>query len=179
MKQLRLAAAALLLVILSGIVALPAHANMFERIKDIYDTPERLQELQNQYNDTKEQLEGQLKTQLEQLEAQRKQLEESRRQTEELLQSQAEMQRRNADYRQQNEALVAENQELMNRMQQAEENRKSLIRKVTWTAGILIGLIALYALAVRVWRFMVWRKQGRVGTTGRSSRRTGKGALLP
>jgi len=38
------------LVLAYGAFASPVHANFFDRLKDIYETPERLQQLQDQYS---------------------------------------------------------------------------------------------------------------------------------
>ena len=187
------------LLLACGAFASPAHANIIDRVKEIYQAPERLQELQRQYDETRAQLERQLETQrelLEQqarnleaqlqtsqelfeaqaeqleaqiqsqrelLEAQAEHLEASRRQAEALLARQEELQRENETYRQQNEALLAENQQLVERVKKAEESRQSILRIAATAAGVLIGLIALYSAALRIWRYAVWRRQGRRG----------------
>lgn len=156
------------IVLACGVFASPVHANFFDRVKDIYQTPERLQDLQNQYNETKERLESQLKTQQEYLQTQAEQLEASRKQAEELLARQEQIagenesfRQQNESFRQQNEALLAENQELIKRIEQAEDSRRSVIRMVAMAVGGLVLLFVLYAAAIRIWRYVVWRKQGK------------------
>ena len=149
------------LMLACGAFASPVHANLFDRVKDIYQTPERLQQLQNQYDETKMQLEEQLEAQREMLRAQAEQLETSRKQAEELMKRQERIERENESFRRQNEALLAERQELIERIEQAEEARRSAIRLAVMSAGILIGLFALYAFSIRIWRYAVWRRQGR------------------
>ena len=157
------------LVLACGAFASPAHANLFDRMKEIYQAPDRLQELQNQYHETIESLESQLKAQQEYLRIQAEHLEASRKQTEELLARQEQMERENKLFRQQNEALLAENQELIKRIEQAKESRRTMIRGAAAAAGSLALLFVLYAAAVRIWRYLVWRKQGK----------DQRGALLP
>ncbi|MFD0589614.1 hypothetical protein ACFQZE_16615 [Paenibacillus sp. GCM10027627] len=133
-------AAAIVLLLLFPFAANTAEANVIDRIKDIYETPDKLKEMQEQYDAAAKQMEAQL--------------EQSRQQTQALIES-------NETYREQNEALMAENEALVTKMEQAEASRKSLYRKAMWAAGIIIGLAAAYALSVRIWRYAVWRKQGR------------------
>lgn len=146
-----------------------AEAGFVDRIKDIYEAPDRVQELQEQYQETMEMLEGRL-------EEQRKQLEESRLQAEELISRQKELQQHNELIRQENEryveqnkALHAENQQLMQRMEEMEQNRKSLYRKVIFSICTFVVLVLSYTLSIRIWRFMVWRRQVR----------NGRGAMFP
>lgn len=127
---------------------------MLDRIKDIYEAPERLEDLRSQYEETTAQMASQLQEQQEQLE-------EARRQADALLARQELLQQSNDSYRQQNEELAAEKEALLAQMEQAEEQRKALYAKAGAVAGGLLAAIVLYALSVRVWRYMVWRRQGR------------------
>lgn len=160
---------AILLIIIGMLIfpiaATTSHAGMFDRFKDIYEAPDRLQELQDQYESTKEMMEGQLETQREQLEL-------SRQQAMDLLAQQEELMRSNERYQQQNEALLADNEALLAQMAQSEANRQAFYRKVGLTIGILLSMAAAYAVSVRIWRFAVWRKQGREGHDGH-------GVMLP
>lgn len=130
----------ILTIILFPAAAAPSHAGVFDRVKGIYEAPDKLQELQQQYEATKELMEGQL--------------EQSRHQMQELLKA-------NESYHRQNEALLAENEALLAKMEQAEASKKTWYKKVALAVGILVGLVAAYALSVRIWRYAVWRKQGR------------------
>lgn len=163
------------LVLVSCTLASPVHANFFDRVKGIYQAPEHLQDLQNQYNETRDKLESQLKTQQEYLQKQAEQLEASRKQAQELLERQEQIalenetfrqqnesfREHNESLRQQNEALLAENQQLMNRIKHAEDSRQSIVRMVVLIIGSLALLFLLYAVAIRIWRYLVWRKQGK------------------
>ena len=158
-----------------------AQAAFFDRAKDIYHIPDQFDVLQQEYGKAKQMMEAELAEQRElmeqQLEAQREQLEgqlstqqeqleQSRNQTEELLRNQEELQQSNEYYRQQNEEyrqqanmLMAENQNLLLKIEQIEQDRKSFYYKLTTAIGTIIGLLLLYTLSVRIWRFFVWRKQ--------------------
>lgn len=152
-------------------VAVPietASAGMFDRIKDIYQAPDKLDELQEAYDASIKAVEGQL--------------EDSRRQAEQLLQRQQELESSNEAIREQNEQMQARNEELarenarlVGQMEELEQNRQSLYRKAAIAAGALVALIAVYALSVRVWRFLTWRRQGRGGRAHDDSR----GVTLP
>jgi Skp family chaperone for outer membrane proteins len=160
-----------------------AEAGVWDRIKDIYTAPEKVEELKDIYTDSMQKLDEQREQLQGQLEAQREQLEESRRQAEELLNRQADLEQLNASYmqenelykqeselyrqesdmyRKQNEELAAQNQQLLQRMQQIEEDRKAWIRNIVLTVGGLILLFLAYAASIRIWRYLVWRRQGKV-----------------
>ncbi len=170
-----------------------AEAGLWDRIKDIYTAPEKVEELKDIYTDSmrqlevqRQQLEGQLVEQRQalqsELEAQREQLEASQERAEELLSRQEELQRLNESYmqenelykqeselyrqeselyRQQSEALAAQNAELLQRMEQIEADRRQWLRTLALTVGGLIALFLAYAASIRVWRYLVWRRQGR------------------
>ncbi|MFC0211452.1 hypothetical protein ACFFK0_03145 [Paenibacillus chartarius] len=116
--------------------AASAHAAVWDRIKDIYDAPEKINELQADLTEAAQQIE------------------ESRKQAESLLQQNAELQR-------QNEALAQQNKQLQSQMEKMNAERSTLYRQLTST-GITAILLALgYFAAVRIWRYTVWRKQRR------------------
>lgn len=138
-------------------------AGFFDRAKDIYNMPEKVEEIQQEYDAAKQQLENQMNEQREQFETQlseqREQLEQSRQQAEQLLSRQDELQESNEYYRQQSELLAAENQNLLLKLEQAEQERKSFYHKLVLVIGAVIVLFLLYAFSVRIWRYVVWRKQ--------------------
>jgi len=193
------------LVLAYGAFASPVHANFFDRLKDIYETPERLQQLQDQYSHAVSQLEHRLKEQQELLESQAElleaqaeriasqaariadqaeqiesqaaqlaiqaeELEASRRRAEALTAQQEELRRENEAYRRQYEALLAENRELSERLRQAEQYREdpfgTALGTVAAAAGSALGLLLLYAAAVRLWRYAVWRRQAKTFGSG-------------
>ncbi|MDQ6422932.1 hypothetical protein RB620_26235 [Paenibacillus sp. LHD-117] len=163
MRRRRLFVTALILFLFSAATAAEtASAGVFDRIKDIYETPDRLEELQQSYDASIKAMEGQL--------------EESRKQAQELIDRQDELQRSNEAYREQNEALAQENERLLRQMDELERSRESMYRKAAVAGGIVVALIAAYALSVRIWRYMVWRKQGR---ESRRHADDGRGVTLP
>lgn len=168
MNNLSIRSIALFLLFLFYLPVHTAEANVFNRIKDIYEVPDRIEEMQEQYNANIQLLEGQVEEQRQRLEQSRKQAEELLLRQDEMLSRQEEMQKNNEMilqenelYRQQNEALSAENQQLLQRMDQMEDSRKAFIRKTIWSVGTIILLTVAYTASIRIWRYMVWRRQGR------------------
>lgn len=127
-----------------------AHAGFFDRIKDIYNTPEKISELEQQYIEAKEALADQ-----------RQQLEESARKQQELLEQ-------NEQFRQQNEQLIANNASMQAEMERMKQDRQSFLSKLMNTVIILAAVIVLYIVSIRVWRYMIWRKQRSAGGRGMS-----------
>ncbi len=143
---------------------LTVKADFIDRVKDIYEVPDRVENMYQRYEATKAMMERQLAEQMEQLEL-------SRQQAEQLLQTQEELKETNDYYREQNEyyrqkseMLAAENENLLLKMEQVEQSKKSFFQKLATVIGSIIGLFVLYAIAVRVWRYMVWRRQGRTSS---------------
>ncbi|MDQ1911412.1 hypothetical protein RAC89_13305 [Paenibacillus sp. GD4] len=123
-------------IVLLGIVtnAASADAGVLDRIKGIYQAPEKVEELQAHVTEATQQIE------------------ESRKQAEQLLQQNAELQKQNG-------ALAAQNQQLQSRIEEMDADRRTLYRQLTSTGITAILLILGYAAAVRIWRYTVWRKQ--------------------
>lgn len=142
-KKIGLAAATIAIIpILFLFLPHPAaYAGMFDRIKDIYNTPEKLDELQQQYTEAQAQIESQAK-----------QLEDSLLKAEELSRKQSEL-------IVQNEELAARNSSLQAELDQMKRQRASLMDKLITAAIVIASVIALYFASVRIWRFAVWRKQ--------------------
>lgn len=136
-------------------------AGVFDRIKDIYQAPDKLDELQEQYEATKSMLENQLQEQREQLELSRQQAIELLERQDELQQANESYRADNEAYRRQNEALLEENRNLIERMEELERKRQSLYRNAFTAVAVVAGLLAAYALSVRIWRFAVWRRHRR------------------
>lgn len=150
-----------IILIVTVLSADKAEASFFERAKDIYNVPEKIDQLQQEYNAAKQVMEDQIA-------AQQEQLEQSRKQAEELLNRQNTLQESNEYYRQQNEQyreqtnrLIAENENLLLKMEKMEQDRKTLYQKLVIAVAAFITLLLLYTLSVRIWRYIVWRKQGR------------------
>lgn len=163
MGRFRLLFTAMILFILTAAAAAEtASAGVFDRIKDIYETPDRIDELRESYDASIKAVEGQL--------------EESRRQAEQMLQRQEQLEQSNEEYRARNEALAQENERLVAQMDELEQSRQSLFRKAAIAAGAVVALIAAYAVSVRIWRYLTWRRQGR---DGRRHEGDGRGVTLP
>ncbi|MOA14123.1 hypothetical protein D3C78_1342080 [compost metagenome] len=135
--------------IIAAVVPAPAaHAGLFDRIKDIYNTPEKISQLETQYEEAKEALAEQ-----------QEQLEESLRAAEEYALRQKELLEQNEQFRQQNEKLIAQNEALQAEVAHMQQERKTLIRKLINTVIILFSVFLLYLASVRIWRYLVWRSQ--------------------
>lgn len=124
------------------------HAGFFDRIKDIYNTPEKISELESQYLDAKAEL----------VEQQQK-LKESILAAEEAARKQDELMK-------QNEQLMQENANLQAQVEQAKNDKQSFINKLINTVIIIAILFVSYIVSIRVWRYLVWRKQSRSGRRG-------------
>lgn len=131
-----------------------AHAGFFDRIKDIYNTPEKISKLEQQYIEAKEALADQ-----------QQQLEKSAKAAEEYALEQQKLLDQNGQLRQQNEQLIAQNASMQAQMEQMKQDRHSFISKLFHTIMILAAASVAYIISIRVWRYVVWRKQR--NTSGR------------
>lgn len=128
----------LLLIVIPGPIA---EAGFFDRIKAIYNTPEKISELEQQYLDAKQAL----------VEQQEK-LAESLRAAEEYAKVQQELM-------DQNEQLSAQNASLQAEIEQMQQQKKSFVSRLINIGIIVAVIIAAYILSVRLWRYTTWRKQ--------------------
>ncbi|MFD2614233.1 hypothetical protein [Paenibacillus gansuensis] len=134
--QLALAAA----IASAAAMAVPATAgaeSWLDRLKAIYDTPEKLDKVLQDYEAAKEQLEDQ-----------RDRIREAEERQQELAR--------------QNEALLRQNEQLMKQLQSLEQARlDQAARSRRWVAmlGTAAALLLGYILSVRVWRHFIWRSQ--------------------
>lgn len=170
MKLLRgvaifLASALILYVILP---VSSAEAGVIDRIKDIYNTPDKIQQLEQQYLDTKVQLEATIEEQKQQLDEAIDTAAKLNQQQQELLQQNKQIQQLNSQYKQQNDQLAEQNAALLTELEQAKEQRKSVWDKLLQSALIAIALLAAYFISLRIWRFMNWRRHGRAAGRGLS-----------
>lgn len=108
-----------------------ANAGFFDRIQDIYNTPEKISELEQQYSEAKEALAEQQQKFLEQ----------------------------NEQLRRQNEQLIEQNASLQTELAQIKQERQSFISKLINTVIIITVIMVSYLASIRVWRYLVWRKQ--------------------
>ncbi|WP_339204654.1 hypothetical protein MHH56_26610 [Paenibacillus sp. FSL K6-3182] len=117
------------------------HAGLIDRIKDIYNTPEKISELQQQYIEA-----------TEALAEQQQQLEESAKAAAEYALKQKEL-------LEQNNQLIAQNAELQAEMDRMKQDKQSFISKLINTVIIIAAVFVAYIVSLRVWRYVVWRKQ--------------------
>ncbi|MFD2379688.1 hypothetical protein ACFSWD_01400 [Paenibacillus xanthanilyticus] len=125
-----------------------ADGSVIDRFKDIYNAPEKLDELQQQFAKTQEELD------------------EARRKADEYAQQQLKLLQENETYRQQNEALIQQNQALHTRMEQLEKDqseRKRFYRKIAASVLVFAGAGLLYIISVRIWRYRAWRSNRSAG----------------
>lgn len=148
MNWQRQAIAILLSVLLAAsLLPTPAHAGWFDRIRDIYKAPDKLEEVQESYDS----LLGTMQQQQEALDAARKEALETSRQL-------AEEQRR---WMAENEQLAQRNRELAERLEQLEQqqqNRSELLRHTLTVSATIVGLLALAFIGMRVIRILIWRR---------------------
>ncbi|WP_424767380.1 hypothetical protein [Paenibacillus sp. sgz302251] len=140
------------------------HAGFFDRIKDIYNTPVKISELESQYLEA----EAALAEQQEQLEQSRQAAEEFLLKQQELLEQNEKFRQQSEQFRQQNEQLIAQNASLQAEMEQMKQDRQSFISKLINTVIIIALLIIAYFVSLRVWRYIVWRKHRTAGRRGMS-----------
>ncbi|OME80665.1 hypothetical protein BK120_18435 [Paenibacillus sp. FSL A5-0031] len=126
------------------------HAGLIDRIKDIYNTPEKISELQEQYIEA-----------TEALAKQQQQLEESAKAAAAYAMKQQEL-------LEQNNQLIAQNAELQAEMDRMKQDKQSFISKLINTVIIIAAVFVAYIVSLRVWRYVVWRKQR--STSSRDSR---------
>lgn len=134
-----------ILVILFGFMypASAVQASWLDRVKDIYQLPENVEQIQKDYEATKQQLEDQ-----------KDKLSEAIRhsqETEERLLGQ-------------NETLKRENEHLQERLKAMEQvalDKEKRNRKLTYMAVTAVLLVLFYFVLGRVFRFIVWRRQKR------------------
>ncbi|MBB3112914.1 septal ring factor EnvC (AmiA/AmiB activator) [Paenibacillus phyllosphaerae] len=141
-------------VLLGGLLAFgspSADANVIDRFKDIYNAPEKLDELQSEF----------AKAQAA--------LDKAEEQAQEYAQKQLELAEQNEAYRQQNEALLQQNQELLQRLDQLQNDqseRTRFYRKIAASVLVFAGMGLLYIISVRVWRYLAWRRHHRNAADG-------------
>nr|MBC9200509.1 hypothetical protein [Paenibacillus sp. PL91] len=125
------------------LIAIPqpaAHAGFFDRINDIYNTPKKIEELEQKYIEAQEAIAGH-----------QQQLEESARVAAEYAQKQKEL-------LEQNEQLIAQNASMQAEMERMKQERSSLVSKLINTVIIIVAVFIAYIVAIRVWRYVAWRK---------------------
>lgn len=161
-------------LILAGLIAImlavmpqPAvHAGFFDRIKQIYNAPQQINELEGQYLEAKAELAEQ---QQKLIEAQQAAEEYARQQQEQLAATQqttAEFMQKQEELSSQNKQLIEQNASLQAELAQMKEDRRSLWDKLLTTGITLAALLVAYIISLRLWRYLVWRKQRTSGRSG-------------
>ncbi|MFD2327807.1 hypothetical protein ACFSR7_00995 [Cohnella sp. GCM10020058] len=125
-------------------------ATMYNRFKDIYQTPEKVDELRDQYIESQEKLQAQT-------EELNRRAEEMQSQTEQYLAETQALSERNKALADQNDALNAQ----LAAMTEKQRARAALTRKTVYSIAAVLGLGMLYLLTIRLWRYSVWRRQRR------------------
>lgn len=132
-----------------------AEANVMDRIKDIYNAPDKVDELRRQYDET-----------AKLLDLQQQQLESANNAMEKYAEEQQLLMDENSRLDRQNDRLTEQNALLTQRLEQLEKDKadkNQLYRK--WMAAMIsaIAIVAGYLLSIRIWRYAVWRKQRQLG----------------
>ncbi|MDR6552005.1 hypothetical protein [Paenibacillus qinlingensis] len=137
-------AVVVLVILLSLLYPAPAaHASWLDRIKDIYQLPSNVEQIQKDYDATKQQLEEQ-----------KDKLSEAVRQSQEIEQR----------LLSQNEALKKDNEQLQERLKAMEQvalDKDKRNRKITYMIITAAALVVGYFLLGRVFRFFVWQRRKR------------------
>ncbi|OAS13190.1 hypothetical protein [Paenibacillus oryzisoli] len=137
--------AVVVLVILFSLLypAPAAHASWLDRIKDIYQLPSNVEQIQKDYEATKQQLEEQ-----------KDKLSEAVKQSQEIQDR----------LLSQNEALKKDNEQLQERLKAMEQvalDKDKRNRKITYMVITTAALVVGYFLLGRVFRFFVWQRRKR------------------
>ncbi|GFN31170.1 hypothetical protein [Paenibacillus xylaniclasticus] len=127
----------LLVIIAYTLATESAQASFFSKVQDIYEAPDKINEIEQKYKEANEELANQL--------------EQSQQATEELARKQEELMAQNQQLMEQNAALQAQ-------IEQAEHKKETFQHKVYTAGAILAGLFAAYFLAIRIWRYVSWRR---------------------
>ncbi|MBJ6361442.1 hypothetical protein ACFOQM_09100 [Paenibacillus sp. GCM10012307] len=129
----------------AGIAPATAEAGWFDRMRDIYKAPEKLEEFQESY-------ENLIRQQQQELEAVRKEAVESSRRL-------AEEQRK---WLAENERLAEQNRSLAERLAQLEEQeqgKSAFIRNMLTVSLAIAGILIAGFLAMRIVRILIWRRE--------------------
>ncbi|MBW7473777.1 hypothetical protein K0T92_03335 [Paenibacillus oenotherae] len=150
------------LVLVFALAALPiqhADASFIDRITDIYNAPEKVEELTESFKLQQEKLERELNEQQERLL-------EAQQTAQQYAAQQEELMKQNEQYRLQNEQLSKQNNSLLQRMETMEADkskRSQFYRKIVTSVLVIAGMGLLYLLSIRIWRYNVWRKHKHSG----------------
>lgn len=153
--QVIVAAVAAVVLLLPSPVA---EANVIDKIKEIYQIPGNVDNLQKQYEATKQQYEQaqkQIEETQKQVEAQKQQLSDAMKkaqETEDLLTSQ------NGRLQLENDAL----QLRLQTMEKATQLKDKRLRQIKYSGIIIAVLIVLYFLSGRMFRIAIWRRKNKL-----------------
>jgi len=146
-----------LVIAFMAVFFLPVHtadANVFNRIKDIYNAPDKVDELREQYDET-----------VKSLEQQRQKLTEAESAMSQYAAEQQRIKEENELYRQQNEELRTQNALMAERLAQLEKDKadkQATYRRWLTMIVAAVALVGGYVLSIRIWRYSVWRSRKRL-----------------
>lgn len=146
--RMPLLAAACAVFLLAHAAPEAAAATMYDRFKDIYQTPQKVDELESDYKASQDKLQAQA--------------EELNRRAEQMQSQTEQYQAETRALNERNEALAAQNDALsaqLAEMTRKQEARAALTRKGAYSVATVLGMGLLYMLTVRLWRYSVWRRQ--------------------
>ncbi|MNI36829.1 hypothetical protein D3C73_908950 [compost metagenome] len=136
-------------------------AGWFDRVKDIYQLPDHVEDIQQQYDETKRQLNEQmdkLADQKELLAQQQDKITESIKQS---LEREEQLIAQNRQLQEQNQGL----QQRLMVMEEAAKAKEARNRKITIMIITAVSLVLGYFLLGRLFRVAVWRRhKGRLGS---------------
>jgi septal ring factor EnvC (AmiA/AmiB activator) len=119
-------------------------AGFLDRAKDIYQLPENFDKIQQEYLNTKQQLEEQ-----------KQKLMEQKDKLAEVMQSSEQLIAQNRGLQEQNASL----QQRIQAMERAASDKENRNRMMIYIISVAIALALLYFVSGRLFRFTVWRRQ--------------------
>ncbi|PWW05101.1 hypothetical protein DFQ01_10584 [Paenibacillus cellulosilyticus] len=134
----------ILSILTYALPAAPAEASFISRVQDIYNAPDKISEIEQQYKEANDAL--------------TEQLNQAQQATEELARKQEELQAQNGQLMEQNQQLMEQNAALQAEAEQAQQKKQAWQHKMYTGIGIVVGLFIAYFLAIRIWRYLSWRR---------------------
>lgn len=134
----------MVMITVYALSAEPAEASFISRVQDIYNAPDKISEIEDQYKEANEALS--------------QQLDQAKQATDELARKQEDLQAQNGQLMEQNEQLMAQNAVLQAEAEQAKQKKEAFQHKVYTGIGVVAGLFIAYFLAIRIWRYLSWRR---------------------
>jgi peptidoglycan hydrolase CwlO-like protein len=152
----------LAIIIIAATVSLwplQAEAGIWDRMKDIYNAPEQLEEFQKALTEEYERMQTTVDKQKAALEETR---EEAKAAAERFEAEQQMWLAENERIQAENKALQERNQQLTERLENLEaeqSGREALTRKLIMIGLSAIGMLFGYFILMRLFRFLIWKRQ--------------------